>query len=203
MKYSNMFFEIYAMLSLCKYFNLSEKKMRKTERPDWIYRRGKIGIEVTRAIPSRWAQFDNMVEEYIYENVNKSTFLNDEVPGYIDDSYKRAAYVPGEDDLDLKIVLDELIKRITIKEHKKEKYIECKENWLYVFAATCMINEYEIASLIKKIDHVYDKIFINTQDKIFLVNRDRVVDIISLSEEDMKCLRVETFKRHKKYYDFY
>jgi len=203
MKYSNMFFEIYAMLSLCKYFNLSEKKMQKTERPDWIYDEQKIGIEVTRAIPSRWAQFDNMVEEYIFNKEDDQNFLKHEIPGYIDDSYKRAAYVPGEDELDLKIVLDELINRIAIKEHKKEKYIECNENWLYVFAATCMINEYEIGRLIKKIEHVYDKIFINTQDKIFLVNIDRVVDIISLSDKDMKNLRKDTFARHKTYEEFY
>lgn len=90
---------------------------------------------------------------------------------------------------------------------KKTKKLNCsykkfEHNWLYVFFEFSCLEEAEIEEAMcawreraNKYKINFDRIFINTIDQIFVVQKEGIVEKISVSDKALKQIKKEALKK--------
>ena len=147
---AKLYVEYYAKLHAEKAMKLWPMRFIKSERPDFLTRRGEIGMEVTRAAIEEWAQ----------QEADMNRAFGDEMPG---EAVEQTILADCEDDAiasgteqgeelpifelppDVKEMhIGRVIERIGDKTIALKEYRLCKENWLYVFSETTGIDRTDL-----------------------------------------------------------
>ena len=205
MKYSKYYFEYYALLSLIKCFGYKFEDILEEnfESPDWQSESLDIGIEVVRAIDNEDGELNSIINKFFNRGLSGRKIQNSvkkQHPkyGHLFKYKQNIAYcsVPYLYCAEI----NKIVNAITVKTKKlnKEHFKIFKYNWLYIFADIGLYSDdlAEIQSLIEidENDKQYDKIFINTTDKILVINRNAIFEEIEVDSKTRKELKAESKK---------
>lgn len=206
MKYNKNYFEIYAKLSLDILYDKNLSKLEKSESPDWIMKGNSFGIEITRATIEKWEKESNFItkdfgkgfsSKEIIKKINKQR--KHKIKGKLLEKNDTVCYSPTKGLYDLDIRLSKIISSINKKQLEKlPKYKELREYWLYVFAEVSLnLSDIEnIKNNIIKEQGIrsFKKIFINCEDKIFLIENTEQTKEIIVNNEILELLKKESLK---------
>lgn len=152
-RYSKIYFEKYAALTLHQYFHISEEQIIQADMPDLRIPVLNMGIEVTQAIKDDISiQKKQLYSSYVMNPFDVQELFN----VYTDDMQK---YLMN---------IDDAIQR---KIGKSKNYIAYKYNGLYIFTH-CVSLTYEIMNAFFK-QHTYENLFyryiyLNSIDHMFI-----------------------------------
>lgn len=152
-RYSKIYFEKYAALTLHQYFHISEEQIIQADMPDLRIPVLNMGIEVTQAIKDDISiQKKQLYSSYVMNPFDMQELFN----VHTDDMQK---YLMN---------IDDAIQR---KIGKSKNYITYKYNGLYIFTH-CISLTYEIMNAFFK-QHAYENIFyryiyLNSIDHMFI-----------------------------------
>lgn len=205
MKYSKYYFEYYALLSLIKCFGYKFEDILEEnfESPDWQSESLDIGIEVVRAIDNEDGELNSIINKFFNmglsgRKIQNSVKKQHQKYGHLFKYKQNIAYCSVTYSYCAEI--SKIVNAITVKTKKlnKEHFKIFKYNWLYIFADIGLYCDdlAEIQSLIEidKNDKQYDKIFINTTDKILVINRNAIFEEIEVDSKTRKELKAESKK---------
>ena len=140
---AKLYVEYYAKLHAERAMRLWPMRLVKSERPDFISRRGELGMEVTRAAIEEWAQQeadmnrhfgDEMPGEAVEQSILADCDCDDTIANGAEDGEQASLF---ELPLDVKEMhIGRIIERIEDKTKALKEYTLCCENWLYVFSET-------------------------------------------------------------------
>lgn len=182
MKFGKEYFEEYALLSLEKCYDtaFSHTNFKKDESPDWQSEELETGIEVSRALSKEEGERQFIVNEYfgrglggelIRKAVQKRFSKHGDLIKVIDNT----AYVTNEVN-SFSEKYGAIEDRIIEKTKKlNDNYRLFKNNYLYVFANTGLLAEWDIEFIFNRIkdkldsySKQFDKVFIYSYDKIWV-----------------------------------
>ena len=181
------YYEAYAKISLIDIYNkklISAKTIGK-ESPDIQDDLNNIGIEVTRSSSNAECMTDA-----ITNNLFNKGYKLDELKSLINKKYKSFNGSIGQiDNFNYISPYKGLISTSTTIENIKNRIIEksklfydhykiYNENDLYVFTGNSTLNICDIQEVIDNLQNIkipFDKIFINCIDKIFILNKNDIV----------------------------
>lgn len=144
-----LYYERYALLSVCYLHNLDIKNFEHSDKPDLQSKKYDVGIEVVRAITEHDGLTQRIINKYfgkgltgdeIVEQINKNNTKSKfrgsvcSVDGVAVISSEKGLY---DADKHLKLV----VKKIDEKSQKSKNYRCYKTNGLYCFAQTGLIDE--------------------------------------------------------------
>ena len=166
---SKLYVEYYAKLHAERAMKLWPLRFFKSERPDFLTRRGEIGMEVTRAAIEEWAQ----------QEADMNRAFGSEMPGeaveqtiLADCECDTDAIANGEECGDViplfelppdvkEMHIGRVIERIADKTRALKEYRLCKENWLYVFSETTGIDREDMLRVQAFVDSQNDTLLFN------------------------------------------
>ncbi|NBK96406.1 MAG: hypothetical protein EOM50_00025 [Erysipelotrichia bacterium] len=146
-RYTKLYFEKYAALSLAMYLNISQEDIILSDRPDLRIPKKEMGIEVSQAMK------DEVVFSIKKENLYSSYLMNPF-------DLKAILEVQKESIEDYFVCIDKAIKR---KLEKSKHYVRYVHNGLYIFTHCNQFNEDMIRAFFNQ--HVYQNTF---YDEIYL-----------------------------------
>ena len=199
------YMERYALLSLICCYDKDLSALMKSEKPDWQSRGLDIGLEVTEALSCDDGRKRFVLSKYFCKGLD-GNYIKDQIgqnyseySSNIDVSGNVACYSEIYD-------MDDIIRQVIESINQKTKklnghYTIFKNNWLYVFAPDlfCDIDIPVICKgykeIIPKYKIIFDKLFINARNSIFVLNSEKLENTISLSDECVKWLAIEAQKQ--------
>lgn len=156
-KYDKLYYEKYALLSLCYILGLNTNDFEQKDKPDLQSEKYSMGIEVVRAITDQDGLTQSLVQRYFGkgipgEKVVKEVIANNKkgkFKGYVTsiDGVAVISSTNGFHDGALHKV--RIIEKIEKKTRKFQKYKHFKNNGLYCFAETGILNETDYPDIIK------------------------------------------------------
>jgi len=196
MKFDKYYYENYAKLNLYRTVDDSLCALEKSEEPDWILHDYTLGVEVTRAIPAKWAETDSIVNDYFGKGLD-GEFIIKEIERMCKKGFNaelssidgHAIYSQEKGCFDFNIYLEEIRKSIISKEKKLTHYTKCKKMWLYIFAHSSMLNDVDIEKVISGVEYTFEKLFINAEDNLFVIDNHKLISVVKISEEELKYLK--------------
>lgn len=213
MKYDKHYFEKYALLNLgylCDERLLMLIGKEKMERPDWQSEELDIGIEVVRTLFTSEGREDSIINRYFGKGL-EGRFITNEVKKLYPD-YKNLIKIEGESAYTSRYYdMNDIRVRIESQIEKKTKLLNSgyriyKDNWLYVFTGLSILNMVDIEEIIARIEgsansqrYMYNKIFINVIDRIFVVKGLDIIEEIEIPSSLQKQLKKEAVLNSKVY----
>jgi hypothetical protein len=189
---SKLYVEYYAKLHADRAMMLWPHFLQKSERPDFISKRGELGMEITRAAIEEWAKQEadmnrhfgdgmpgEAVEQSILADCNIDTIAN--------------GAKEGEDSLLFELPPDvkemhvgRIIERITDKTIALKGYQPCRENWLYIFSETTGLDRADMLRVQAFVDVqeealLFDKILVKVGCLLYVLARGEALSEIALS----------------------
>ncbi|MEN6634955.1 MAG: hypothetical protein ABFC56_03845 [Clostridiaceae bacterium] len=194
---SKLYVEYYAKLHADRAMRLWPTFLHKSERPDFISKRGELGMEVTRAAIEEWAQ----------QEADMNRHFGDEMPGEAVeqtiladcDCEETIANGPEEDEgerifelpHDVKEMhIGRIIERIDDKTKALKVYTLCRENWLYIFSETTGLERNDLLRVQAVVDAqsdapLFDKILVKVGCELYVLIRGEELSEITLSPRTM------------------
>ena len=210
MKFGKDYFEEYALLSLEKCYDtaFSHTNFKKDESPDWQSEELETGIEVSRALSKEEGERQFIVNEYfgrglggelIRKAVQKRFSKHGDLIKVIDNT----AYVTNEVN-SFSEKYGAIEDRIIEKTKKlNDNYRLFKNNYLYVFANTGLLAEWDIEFIFNRIkdkldsySKQFDKVFIYSYDKIWVYSNAGIQSYAITKE-----IAAELYKETKQFWD--
>lgn len=190
---SKLYVEFYAKLHAERALKLWPLRFLKSERPDFLTKRGEIGMEVTRAAIEEWAQ----------QEADMNRTFGDEMPGeaveqtiLADCECDTDAIANGEECGDAvplfelppdvkEMHIGRVMERIADKTCALKEYRLCKENWLYVFSETTGIDRDDMLRVQSYVDSqdaalLFDKILVKVGCLLYVLCRGEELTAIEL-----------------------
>lgn len=193
---SKLYVEYYAKLHADRAMKLWPTFLKKNERPDFISKRGELGMEVTRAAIEEWAQQEadmnrhfgdempgEAVEQAILADCDSDTIAN----GTLDDEDSLIFELPP----DVKEMhIGRIIERIADKTLALKGYRLCRENWLYIFSETTGLERNDMLRVQAFFDAqedapLFDKVLVKVGCQLYVLARGETLSEISLSPRAM------------------
>ncbi len=193
---SKLYVEYYAKLHTDRAMKLWPTFLKKDERPDFISKRGELGMEVTRAAIEEWAQ----------QEADMNRHFGDEMPG---EAVEQAILADcdcdtiangtedEEDSLSFELPPDvkemhigRIIERIGDKTIALKGYRLCRENWLYIFSETTGLERVDMLRIQAFFDAqedapLFDKVLVKVGCLLYVLVRGEVLSEIALSPRAM------------------
>lgn len=178
--------------------------MIKSEKPDWQSKDLNIGLEVTEALISESGRKRSIINHYFGIGSDVDFIkgqIEDKYPEYANDFLVINGAAAFSEMCDMQSKIEKVIESIEVKFKKiNDHYMQFKDNWLYVFGPS-MLCEKDIRVIydnykefIAKYKITFNKIFINSLDSIFILNHEGLENIISVSDECLKKLKIDSEK---------
>lgn len=193
--------ERYARLSLIYCFDKSLSLLQKGEEPDWQSTQLGIGLEVTEALSPQDGRKRNAINQYFGKGMN-----GHDIKQQFDKKYPEYAHhlrvientACFSDFYDMHPKIQQICSTIQNKTVKLNgNYKKFKENWLYVFAPD-LFDDTDISQVLQAYQKTsetnvltYDKLFLNAQQWLFVLQPDGLKNKILLSEQTLIRLKRE------------
>lgn len=198
---SKLYVEYYAKLHADRAMRLWPFLLQKSERPDFISKRGELGMEVTRAAIEEWAQ----------READMNRHFGEEMPGEAVEQVILADCVCDEDAIangaadgeeyslfelppDVKEMhICRIIERIEDKTRALKEYRLCNENWLYVFSETTGLERGDMQRVQAFVDAqedapLFDKVLVKVGCQLYVLARGEALSEITLSSGAMRAM---------------
>lgn len=206
-KVTKEYIEWYALLSLIYCYDENLTALQKGEEPDWQSKDLDIGLEVTEALKSEDGRIRSVINKYFGRGLDGS-FVKDQIEnGYLEYSHRievvgNIACFSCSGDMVPKI--QQVIATVITKTEKlNDYYRQFGNNWLYVFAPDFFVTS-DIPGVYEACQQQtsqyiiqFDKVFINAQDRIFVLNPEGLEDEISISNDCLSRLKKEALEKSK------
>jgi hypothetical protein len=191
---SKLYVEYYAKLHAERAMKLWPLRFTKSERPDFLTRRGEIGMEVTRAAIEVWAQQeadlnrsfgDEMPGEAVEQTILADCECDTDAIGNGEDCGEPLPFFELPPDVK-EMHIGRVIERIGDKTHALKEYRLCRENWLYVFSETTGIDRDDMLRVQAVVDSqrgvlLFDKILVKVGCLLYVLCRGEELSSIELS----------------------
>lgn len=205
-EYDKHYYEQYAKLTLSSCYDQELASLVNKDKPDLQSDELSIGIEVSRSVSSESCHQQFIINKY---------FGKGYTPEYIiEQAKKEKKYGDIFKDIDglcvaeMNFNTNDIITRTMFSIHEKtiklnSDYKLFNSNWLYLFLGTSMVTDQDIKTIVdylKNSDYKeksFDKIFINTIDRIFVINSNFQIDKIEVSEEQLKLIKSQALSISK------
>ena len=192
---SKLYVEYYAKLHAEKAMKLWPMRFIKSERPDFLTRRGEIGMEVTRAAIEEWAQ----------QEADLNRAFGDEMPGEAveqtiladcdcdTDAISNGTEQDGEPSILFELPPDvkemhigRIMERIADKTLALKEYQLCRENWLYVFSETTGIDRNDMLRVQAFFDAqteelLFNQVLVKVGCVLYVLRRGEALSEVTLS----------------------
>jgi len=196
---AKLYVEYYAKLHTERAMRLWPMVLQKSERPDFISKRGELGMEVTRAAIEQWAQ----------QEADMNRHFGDEMPG---EAMEQAilsecdsdTIANGAEDDDESILFElppdvkemhigRIMERIADKTIAMKGYRLCRENWLYVFSETTGLERTDLLRVQAFVDALeaspqFDKILVKVGCQLYVLARGEALSEITLSPRTLMAM---------------
>ena len=193
------YFESYALFSLVNNYDSMLEKMEKSDKPDLQSQYLNIGIEVTESINKKKGNERFHLNRFFGRNLSPNEVLRlsnetEALKGKVEIIAGLAVYSHYDGLFDTSIIFDAIRKSIIDKTSKLNKnYKIFKNNWLYIFSGTSLVEKYDLEIIynswpVDDVIHNFDRIFINCYDRIFVVDKNKIITIIQLSDAEQRRL---------------
>lgn len=190
---SKLYVEYYAKIHAERAMKLWPMRFFKNERPDFITKRGEIGMEVTRAAIEEWAQQeadmnrhfgDEMPGEAVEQDILADCDCDDTIANGAEDGEGESLFELPHDVKEMHI--GRIIERIEDKTKALKEYQLCRENWLYVFSETTGLERDDMIRVQKFFDKqagklLFDKVLVKVGCELYVLVRGEPLSEISLS----------------------
>ncbi len=194
---SKLYVEYYAKLHAERAMRLWPMRLVKSERPDFISKRGEIGMEVTRAAIEEWAQQeadmnrqfgDEMPGEAVEQIILADCACDEPIANGTEDGEKESIFELPRDVKEMHI--GRIIERIEDKTKALKEYRLCRENWLYVFSETTGLEREDLQRVQASFDAMageplFDKILIKVGCQLYVLVRGEELSEITLHSRVM------------------
>lgn len=204
MKSMKKYMEQYARLSLIYCYNKELSLLQDRENPDWQCEELGIGMEVTEALERKDGRKRFVINQYFKkglfdQNVKKE--FEEKYPEYNSRLVVENNIACFSDSYDVSSKIRQVCLAIILKTSKlNSHYTKFEQNWLYIFASEQFVESAvpEVLQAYQKTisqdNIVFDKIFLNALDSIFVLNQNGLECKILLSEDCLKRLKAEARK---------
>ncbi len=198
---NNDYIEYFAKFHLEFLYRSHNLSFKKSESPDFLSKRNKIGLEVTRACIQEWKQRDDIAEKYFnqgmsFEDIKTRVELDCKhgFDGELYDIDGIAAYSPVKGMYDTAIHVENIIESIENKTEKLSKYEKCNEYWLYVWNFYLLVDEEMICSVNEHFAQMkqglqFSRIYIRIDDKLYLLKKNKPFQIYKTNPQTYNYLR--------------
>ena len=190
---SKLYVEYYAKLHAERAMKLWPLRFVKNERPDFLTRRGEIGMEVTRAAIEEWAQQeadmnrtfgDEMPGEVVEQTILADCDCDEAIANGSEEDEGESLFELPHDVKEMHI--GRIIERIEDKTKALKEYTLCRENWLYVFSETTGLERTDMLSVQAFVDAqagelLFDKILVKVGCELYVLIRGEELSEVTLS----------------------
>ena len=190
---SKLYVEYYAKIHAERAMKLWPLRFVKNERPDFITKRGEIGMEVTRAAIEEWAQQeadmnrhfgDEMPGEAVEQDILADCDCDDTIANGAEEYEGESLFELPHDVKEMHI--GRIIERIEDKTKALNGYQLCQENWLYIFSETTGLERDDMIRVQKFFDKqagklLFDKVLVKVGCELYVLVRGEPLSEISLS----------------------
>jgi len=189
---SKLYVEYYAKLHAERAMKLWPFLLRKSERPDFVSKRGELGMEVTRAAIEEWAQQEADMNRHFGDDMPgeavEQGILADCDCGAMRGGAKNGGPPPlFELSQDVKRMhICRIIERIEDKTHALREYRLCRENWLYVFSETTGLDRGDMLEVqaffaAQQGAPLFDKVLVKVGCRLYILSRGEALGEAALS----------------------
>ena len=189
---SKLYVEYYAKLHADRAMKLWPFLLQKSERPDFISKRGELGMEVTRAAIEEWAQQeadmnrhfgDEMPGEAVEQSILADCDCDDAIANGAEDGERESLFELPPDVKEMHI--GRIIERIEDKTKALKEYRLCRENWLYIFSETVGLERNDMLRVQAFFDTQegapqFDKVLIKVGCQLYVLVRGEELSEIAL-----------------------
>jgi hypothetical protein len=190
---SKLYVEYYAKLHAERAMKLWPMRLVKNERPDFISKRGEIGMEVTRAAIEEWAQQeadmnrhfgDEMPGEAVEQDILADCDCDDTIANGAEDGAEEGLFELPHDVKEMHI--GRIMERIEDKTKALKEYQLCRENWLYVFSETTGLEREDMTRIQAFYDAqegalLFDKVLVKVGCDLYVLVRGEPLSAITIS----------------------
>lgn len=189
---SKLYVEYYAKLHTERAMRLWPMRLVKSERPDFITKRGEIGMEVTRAAIEEWAQQEadmnrhfgeDMPGEAVEQIILADCDCDDAIANGAGDGEEEGLFELPRDVKEMHV--GRIIERIEDKTKALKEYRLCRENWLYVFSETTGLEREDVQRIQTFFDvqdgtRLFDKVLVKVGCQLYVLVRGEELSEITL-----------------------
>ena len=194
---SKLYVEYYAKLHADRAMRLWPTFLHKSERPDFISKRGELGMEVTRAAIEEWAQQeadmnrhfgDEMPGEAVEQAILADCDCDDTIANGAEEDEGESLFELPHDVKEMHI--GRIIERIEDKTKALKEYTRCRENWLYVFSETTGLERNDLLRVQAVVDAqtdtlLFDKILVKVGCQLYVLIRGEELSEVTLNPRVM------------------
>lgn len=194
---SKLYVEYYAKLHTERAMRLWPMRLMKNERPDFITKRGEIGMEVTRAAIEEWAQQEadmnrhfgeDMPGEAVEQIILADCDCDDAIANGAEDGEEEGLFELPRDVKEMHV--GRIIERIEDKTKALKEYRLCRENWLYVFSETTGLEREDVQRIQTFFDvqdgtRLFDKVLVKVGCQLYVLVRGEELSEITLRSRSM------------------
>lgn len=194
---SKLYVEYYAKLHTERAMRLWPMRFVKSERPDFITKRGEIGMEVTRAAIEEWAQQEadmnrqfgeDMPGEAVEQIILADCDCDDAIANGVEDGEEEGLFELPRDVKEMHV--GRIIERIEDKTKALKEYRLCRENWLYVFSETTGLEREDVQRIQTFFDaqdgaRLFDKVLVKVGCQLYVLVRGEELSEITLRSRAM------------------
>ncbi len=194
---SKLYVEYYAKLHTERAMRLWPMRLVKSERPDFITKRGEIGMEVTRAAIEEWAQQEadmnrhfgeDMPGEAVEQIILSDCDCDDAIANGAEDGEEEGLFELPRDVKEMHV--GRIIERIEDKTKALKEYRLCRENWLYVFSETTGLEREDVQRIQTFFDvqdgaRLFDKVLVKVGCQLYVLVRGEELSEITLRSRSM------------------
>ena len=189
---AKLYVEYYAKLHAERAMRLWPMRLVKSERPDFISKRGELGMEVTRAAIEEWAQQeadlnrefgDEMPGEAVEQAILADCDCDDTIANGAEDTEAESLFELPRDVKEMHI--GRIIERIDDKTKALKEYRHFRENWLYVFSETTGLERNDMLRVQAFFDAqegtpLFDKVLVKVGCQLYVLVRGEELSEITL-----------------------
>ena len=190
---SKLYVEYYAKLHTERAMKLWPMRLVKSERPDFITKRGELGMEVTRAAIEEWAQQeadmnrhfgDEMPGEAIEQDILADCDCDDTIANGAEEDEGESLFELPHDVKEMHI--GRIMERIDDKTKALKEYRLCRENWLYIFSETTGLEREDLLRVqayfnAQESALLFDKVLVKVGCELYVRVRGETLSAITLS----------------------
>ena len=190
---SKLYVEYYAKLHTERAMKLWPMRLVKSERPDFITKRGELGMEVTRAAIEEWAQQeadmnrhfgDEMPGEAIEQDILADCDCDDTIANGAEEDEGESLFELPHDVKEMHI--GRIMERIDDKTKALKEYRLCRENWLYIFSETTGLEREDLLRVQAYFNAqegtlLFDKVLVKVGCELYVLVRGETLSAITLS----------------------
>ena len=190
---SKLYVEYYAKLHTERAMKLWPMRLVKSERPDFITKRGELGMEVTRAAIEEWAQQeadmnrhfgDEMPGEAIEQDILADCDCDDTIANGAEEDEGESLFELPHDVKEMHI--GRIMERIDDKTKALKEYRLCRENWLYIFSETTGLEREDLLRVqayfnAQESALLFDKVLVKVGCELYVLVRGETLSAITLS----------------------